>query len=756
MLGASRVGTTRKSIEFVVKFTSSICRKWAGELIACIVVVGAMASGVLAPMSLAVQDLAYSIVSRPASGEIVVVQIDARSLQRLNTWPWPRSRHAQVIDSLNRAGASIIAMDIDFSSASNPSEDLALAAAIGRARGSVVLPSFVQPASVGGSDLIETGPLSRFQAHALVGNANILATRGLVRKASLGVQGADGGFRPSFAALVGQDDVAVTGLFGIDYSIELKSIPHFSYIDLYEGRFKASDFANKRVIVGATAVELADRVSVPVSGVIAGVDLQALIAESILQGRMLRDAGVLGQILLAIVTIFYLRPSQLAWKARDILVPVAIVAVSLVVASLAAFEAVGLQLDPIAGGIAILVSICWAGTQELAARSRTVLRERSTSSLRRAMIELIVEESSDGIVVASESGRVELCNEQAARLLSVTRKSLTGRQVKNFLPVYDSIGGREADTAASNRCCDLSLDSDDGEITVEVSVRRTRSMHWQVHSRGDSGLIDVYTIRDVTSARKARANEVRAQEERLLAERAKNNFVANMSHELRTPLNAIIGFSEMLANEVLGQVQQRAYVEHAEMVAKSGHHLLAVVNNVIDVARLDSEALEVSRTDCVFEDVVSTAQELVMSLGAYKEQKISVVVAPDARHLECDHKLLKHIVYNLLSNAAKFSPPQAPITISAWTEGRNYEFEIVDHGCGIDPEILPRIAQLFGHAESGFTRPHDGLGVGLHLVRRCLEKLGGSLSINTAKGEGTRVRVSLPDAVASEETFRAA
>ena len=729
---------------------------WAAEIGICLLAVLIFGTGAFSQLSLGVVDSNFELLKRHASGEVIVVQIDAKSLKALDSWPWPRSRHGELIDILHKSGAATIAVDIDFSSASSGVEDQALASAITRAEGTVVLPSFVQPASEGKPELVETFPLGILARSALVGNANIVAPNGLVREAAIGRTGIGEGYRPSFASLIGQSREAGVGSFGIDYSIDRSTIPHVSYVDVLQGRFDPALVRGKKVIVGATAIELGDRVAVPVYGVIAGVDLQALIAESILQNRMLLDSGVLGQWLGVLFTLVLLRPGRRSWKLKELALRAVLCALGLVLSAWITFEFAAVIFDPLPGLAAIGLGVLWVGLRELGARARAVLRERSTSSMRRSMIELIVEGSSDGIVVVREGGRIELCNEQAAHLLNVTRKTLTGRPVQNFLPALQEICSDGAGATEDQGRCDLELENSEGKLTVELMVRRTQFIDWYGAARDRATWMDIYTLRDVTAVRNARAAETRAQEERLLAERAKNNFVANMSHELRTPLNAIIGFSEMLANEVLGPVEQRAYVEHAGMVANSGHHLLAIVNNVIDVARLDSEAHEVTTSQFAFSEVAEAAKELVTALSAYSNQTIEVNVAPSANLIESDYKLLKHVVYNLLSNAVKFSPADGCIRISAWAETTELQFEIVDQGCGIDPEVLPRVAQLFGHAESGFTRAHDGLGVGLHLVRRCLEKLGGALTFDTAKGQGTRVLVRLPNAVRSAEAIEAA
>ena len=720
-----------------------------GSLLAfliCLAMTAVALSGLLNPLSLALRDFWFGVFERPASGEIVLVHMDSRTIQELRNWPWPRSRYGQVVDRLNDAGADLIAFDVDFSSPSKPEEDKAFAKAIERAAGKVLLASLVQPLSADRRELTMSMPLDMFLENALWGDVNIMPPSGLARVASVARVYETDDPRPGFAAIIAQNGPMSASEFVIDYSIDRGTIPFLSFIDVLNGRFDPERVRGKRVIIGATAIELGDRVSVPKWGVIPGVEVNALIAESLLQNRTLTDAGLPGQMALILLVVLMLNPSRILWGLRTIMMPLTLSVSIAVLSSVIAFVYLELLVDPLPAGVAAIVCVFLVGLRELASRSKAVMRERSTSSMRQAMITRIVEDSSDGILVVRDNGRIELCNDQAARLLNVTQRTLTGRPIQNYLPAFDSVGRVEAGAADFNRSCDLTLDGEEGDVLVELFVRRTQVGGLGGADNYGTRHLDIYTLRDVTAVRMARQAELRAQEERLAAERAKTNFVANMSHELRTPLNAIIGFSELLANEMLGRVEQRAYVEHADIVVKSSHQLLSVVNNVIDVARLDSDLVQVSLGEVQLPEVVDGAVELVKALSVYQHHEIRISIAPEASLIMSDARLLRQVAYNLLSNAVKFSPEGSLVKCSAWLEGTDAVIEVEDHGRGIDADALPRLSDLFGHAESAFNREHDGLGVGLYLVKRCLDKVNGHLSFQSVVGEGTRVRVVLPEA----------
>ena len=243
------------------------------------------------------------IRAHPSTGEVHIVEIDARSLRAIARWPWPRRYHARLIDRLRLADAEAIAFDVDFSSLSNPADDAALAGALQRAGGSVILPTLRQRESSQSFEHVDNLPAMPFRNHAFSAAVNVApGADGFVRQMLLGVE--TGGVpRPSLAAMVAERRAESGRSFDIDYAIDPASIPRHSFVDVIEGRVAAADLAGKRIIVGATAVEIWDRYSVPNHGVIPGVVIQALAAETLLQGPVPISASGLWPLLLALALV---------------------------------------------------------------------------------------------------------------------------------------------------------------------------------------------------------------------------------------------------------------------------------------------------------------------------------------------------------------------------------------------------------------------------------------------------------------------
>lgn len=719
--------------------------KWRFELIIFLLVASCAAAGLLTPWQNEIDDLRFRATTRAASGEIVIVQVDPKSLAALETWPWPRSTHAQLVDQLVKAGAEIVALDIDFSSTSRAAEDVRLARSIENAGGRVVLPSFIQHENPGASAaLVETNPIPMLRDHALIGNANVFAPLGEARGGSFGLYLPDGRYRPTFAALVAQRGQVVVTDFHTDFGIDRGTIPRLSYVDVLRGAFNPNLVKGKRVLVGATAVELGDRVPVPLHGVIAGVELQALMAESIWQGRTLVPLGPAGSALVVVLLLLALRPTFAAWSFDGFGLRFGVCAAALCASPLIVAALFPVVIESATGFAALFLCLAVVAGREFSARAKAVLRERSSSNMRRAMINLIVEESSDGVIVADGNGRVELCNQRASVLLSTTRSALLGRYAGTLLPRFADMPLAPGDEP-SKRQCDLTFEGEGDPVLLEVSVHRT-GMKVALASAWQETQIDVYTLRDVTAKRKAEEAERRAQEARFIAERAKTNFIANMSHELRTPLNAIIGFSELMAAQTLGPIGTPAYVEYADVVAKSGHHLLAVVNNVLEISRMDSDDEVMELEDVHFDNCAQSCAPLMRGTRDYKGQPISIEPTVGNAILRAPTRPIKQVLTNLLSNAVKFSSEAGTISIRSWTEGEDFCFEVADTGVGIDADVMPHLTKLFYQSDQNFSRKYDGMGVGLYLVNCALKRMNGSLSFDSTPGNGTRVRVVLPGA----------
>nr|WP_246438812.1 EAL domain-containing protein [Novosphingobium piscinae] len=331
--------------------------------------VGLSAPGVSLEQSLA--QASAGLRRHSASGKFVIVEIDAHSIAAIDRWPWPRRNYAVAINRLEQAGAASVALDVDLSARSNPVDDAALAAALARTRIPVVLPTFAQQSGAGRAGWTDSLPIAGLREHASLAAVSILPdVDGMVRRAPVGTVTA-GVPRPSLsAALAGLAAGSANVDFAIDYAIEPETIPRISFIDLRNGRFDPRRVAGRHVVIGATAIEMGDRYAVPGYGVIPGVVIQALAAETLRDG-LPRESGwpvplVVG--LLGAAVILRLRDGRWLAAAAAIL-PLGLFGAAVLVKALLNWS---LQIVP---GLVVLVTV---STLAVAARGWAARQQRRT------------------------------------------------------------------------------------------------------------------------------------------------------------------------------------------------------------------------------------------------------------------------------------------------------------------------------------------------------------------------------------------
>jgi len=229
------------------------------------------------------------------------------------------------------------------------------------------------------------------------------------------------------------------------------------------------------------------------------------------------------------------------------------------------------------------------------------------------------------------------------------------------------------------------------------------------------------------------------------ANASKTAFLANMSHELRTPLNAILGFSELIARECLGPIGNARYKEYAVDVHNSGSHLLSLINDLLDVAKIEAGRMEVEPQMVETERTLETALKFVGSKARERGQTLSIAVDQSASFLYADERALKQIVINLTANAVKFTQDGGHIDVAATRNAQgDFQLTVADNGPGISRDKIDRIFDPFSQVDNRYDRQAGGTGLGLALVRGLCELHGGRAWIESEPGKGTRAIVVLP------------
>jgi len=227
------------------------------------------------------------------------------------------------------------------------------------------------------------------------------------------------------------------------------------------------------------------------------------------------------------------------------------------------------------------------------------------------------------------------------------------------------------------------------------------------------------------------------------ASRAKSEFLANMSHELRTPLNAIIGFAEVMENGLFGPLGAPKYGEYCHDIRTSGEYLLSVINDILDMSRIEAGRIMLARTDVDLEGAVGKAARLVSEFARSKDLALDVE-CQGGINVHADERAMQQILVNLLQNAVKFTPPGGRITVRCRLAGESANIYVEDTGIGIPREALHKLGTPFEQVESEFNRTYKGSGLGLAIAKSLVELHGGGLRIRSQVGIGTIVLVHLP------------
>ncbi len=255
------------------------------------------------------------------------------------------------------------------------------------------------------------------------------------------------------------------------------------------------------------------------------------------------------------------------------------------------------------------------------------------------------------------------------------------------------------------------------------------------------------TYSDITDLKNSHNRLVEARQQAELANKAKSEFLANMSHELRTPLNAMIGFSEIINSQAFGPIQNDKYVEYTKDIHNSSLHLLSIINDVLDMSRIEAGGLALAKQPLRLQSVAAVALRVLRERASRREIAIIAEFAAEDLVIRADERAMRQVFLNLLDNAIKFSRDGGTVRLRVARGGSaTVVVEIEDHGIGMTAEEQQRALEPFGQAQMTTSRSYGGTGLGLPITKGLVEAHGGRLAITSRPGQGTTVHLELPAA----------
>ena len=355
-----------------------------------------------------------------------------------------------------------------------------------------------------------------------------------------------------------------------------------------------------------------------------------------------------------------------------------------------------------------------------------------------------LESLGEGVILWDAEDRFVFCNRryreilpEFAALLEPGLKLEDGLRRAVGLGIYAKTAGREEQWIAERMAAHRAIG---GAYQIEMTDGRWFRVNQRRTREGGS-----VTIVDDVSEIKAREQALTAAKEAAeRANRGKSELLANMSHELRTPLNAIIGFSDILKNQMYGPLGNPKYRDYAGDINESGVHLLALINDILDLSKIEAGKFELRPSRIVVEHCVEVAVKMVRVRADEKGVSVAAELGEPLPALYADERAIKQILSNLLSNAVKFTPAGGSVSLAADLLDGAHRLVVSDTGIGIPGELLAEVTKPFFQVDSALDRAHRGTGLGLALCQSLIDLHGGQLTIRSTVGQGTDVSVVFP------------
>jgi cell cycle sensor histidine kinase DivJ len=397
-------------------------------------------------------------------------------------------------------------------------------------------------------------------------------------------------------------------------------------------------------------------------------------------------------------------------------------------------------------GAALLVAIAQACAMAIAAQER---RQATDAALEagEARYRFLAESALDMISLHALDGVIRLASPASSALLGYAPGELAGIAPAELSYPDDrhTIETAFAEARAGRSAtAELRLKTKKGSYVW--SELRCRPVRDEI----------VAVTRDITRRKAHERALIEARDQAEEASRAKSRFLANMSHELRTPLNAIIGFSEVMTQELFGPLGSARYLEYTRLINESGTHLLELINSILDMSKIEAGRFTIVAQRFDLQDAVNQALGFVSLQAERNGIALEHDIAPAARGVRADKRAVLQILINLLSNGVKYTQRDGRVSVTATVAGGGLEIAVSDTGVGIGEADLARLGQPFEQVESEYTRSKEGTGLGLALVRALTHLHGGTMTLSSALGEGTSVRIMLPNAIQTGDAHDAA
>lgn len=392
-------------------------------------------------------------------------------------------------------------------------------------------------------------------------------------------------------------------------------------------------------------------------------------------------------------------------------------------------------------GAALLIAVGIGGLKHMHDKKRSVGYAMAASEL--------IENLKDGVIQFDAAGKMMLCSPAVERILGCAGYELEATGLTERVHVLDrplfltSFAAAQKDGVRKTIQIKLRRDESGTKgapnfIWVELFLSPNRRLSGQI-----SDYAITLTIADITQRKQSEQQLREVQSKAEATSQAKNQFLAVIGHELRTPLNAIVGFSDLMANGIGGTLGS-AHLEYVQLISQSGHHLLEIVNMLLDKSKIDAGRFELQAERFEPEKLVGPCVQIVAKAAREKNVELDVQLGKSLPEILADERACRQILINLLSNAVKFTEAGGRVSWTMKRRGAHLAINVSDTGIGMSEDVVARLGETFFQAQNSADRHFEGTGLGISIVKGLVDLHGGSLHVQSRAGEGTSVDVLLP------------
>jgi PAS domain S-box-containing protein len=382
--------------------------------------------------------------------------------------------------------------------------------------------------------------------------------------------------------------------------------------------------------------------------------------------------------------------------------------------------------------------------QNLESLNREKTQAQSALNESETQFRSVTDTANDAIITVDIRGRINYLNQAARRVFGLDGSESPEMSFYELFP--------RTEHARLNQLVNDALESEDATgdqvLRHEIEAQRKSGDRFPSETsvaswRTDQRHFVTAIIRDITERQRTQQDMEQRNLELQQANAAKSDFMAQMSHELRTPLNAILGFSELMADKIMGELNEEQ-TRSIHDIYSSGQHLLNLIDDVLDISKVEAGKVTLEPVDLSISEAVNEAVREIRPVSGAANQKITLNISPETPSITADKKMLRQVLLNLFSNASKFSPPGSEINLSSDCQEDFCRIRVSDHGIGIKPDQLKKVFDPFYQAETLTDKAKEGTGLGLNICKQYITLMGGQIWAESTYGEGSTFTFTLP------------